>query len=137
MELACLQYTAQGGRRSYRANRGTLPLHARYAGSRLSSCHWIGTLFGMSTRALFIGKPKVTPLISVDNYSWNPLMLSRAAHRRQTFRSWTQLEEAHHVELLNMDRGNSFLPTMVPRRSWFFLMRSIHMMLREPTFNGR
>lgn len=64
----------------------------------------IGTLFGVSTRVLFCAKPRPTPLISVDNYSWNPLLLSRAAHRRQTTRRWTQLQVDYQVELRDMER---------------------------------
>ena len=64
----------------------------------------LGTLFGVSTKALFYAKPRPTPLISVDNYSWNPLLLSRSAHRRQTTRKWAQLQGDYHVELRDMDR---------------------------------
>lgn len=81
----------------------------------------IGTLFGVSTRALFVAKPKATRLISIDNYSWNPLLLSRTAHRRQTIRGWTQLEEGHHVELLDLDREEFFAAYSGPAPFLVFL----------------
>ncbi len=44
----------------------------------------IGTLFGFSTMAIILFKAKEQPLITVDNYSWNPLGLSSDAHFKIT-----------------------------------------------------
>jgi hypothetical protein len=44
----------------------------------------IGTLFGFSTQAIAIAKSPEKPLITVDNYGWNPIGLSYAHHRELT-----------------------------------------------------
>lgn len=64
----------------------------------------IGTLFGTSTRALAVGKPRETPLLSIDNYSWNPLFLGVRAHKRYTQCRWADLSEDYHVDFVDMDR---------------------------------
>jgi len=57
----------------------------------------MGTLFGWSTRVMVLHKDPWRELITVDDYSWNPLGLSSAAHFRITSRI---LEEA--VKTLNL-----------------------------------
>lgn len=51
----------------------------------------IGTLFGWSTRVLALAKPDGMRLITVDNYSWNPLGLTPEEHRWVTHASLTAI----------------------------------------------
>jgi len=46
----------------------------------------IGTLFGTSTQVLGYAKKAATPLITVDNYCWNPLGLTPEEHQWYTGR---------------------------------------------------
>jgi len=68
----------------------------------------IGTLFGFSTMVMALAKDAGQPLITVDNYSWNPLGMSSAAHRRAT---GAMLEEARgtlNVQVLAEDKDTFY-----------------------------
>jgi predicted O-methyltransferase YrrM len=68
----------------------------------------IGTLFGTSTRALALFKPRDTPLITVDSFRWNPHGLSRAQHAQITRSVLQDALENHQVELVQMDKRDFY-----------------------------
>lgn len=53
----------------------------------------IGTLFGFSTQCIALAKTEDKPLITVDNYSWNPIGLTPAHHRELTLSALRYLTE--------------------------------------------
>jgi len=62
----------------------------------------IGTLFGYSTRVIAANKAPGQRLITVDNYSWNPLGLSSAAHKLATRLALAEAIEEHDTTVLAM-----------------------------------
>jgi hypothetical protein len=64
----------------------------------------VGTLFGSSTRVLAMFKHPETPLISIENYSWNPLGLASAVHERITARLLADAIRSHSLRLLSVDK---------------------------------
>lgn len=59
----------------------------------------VGTLFGFTTQAMAGWKKSGKELISIDDYSWNPLGLAPLAHRDFAFRSLHYLREHCDVTL--------------------------------------
>ena len=53
-----------------------------------------GTLFGWSTLLMASAKPQEQPLLTVDNFSWNPFMIPRADHEKFA-RRCLKLAESH------------------------------------------
>jgi predicted O-methyltransferase YrrM len=68
----------------------------------------IGTLFGSSTRIMIAHKPRKTELITVDNYSWNPLNLSSDAHFAITNKNLLQAIHTLHVKQVRMDKNDFY-----------------------------
>jgi hypothetical protein len=68
----------------------------------------IGTLFGWSTLVISLFKPKSQRLITIDNYSWNPLGLSSRAHHHATTQALRQVVASHNVTQLRMDKDEFF-----------------------------
>jgi predicted O-methyltransferase YrrM len=64
----------------------------------------IGTLFGFSTLVMTLFKRKEQRLITVDNYSWNPLGLSSEAHFMLTRDRLAEATEDHNVRVVRADR---------------------------------
>jgi predicted O-methyltransferase YrrM len=58
----------------------------------------IGTLFGFSTLVMTMFKDPSQHLITVDNYSWNPLGLSPEAHYQLTRNRLKESTAEHRVE---------------------------------------
>jgi hypothetical protein len=77
----------------------------------------IGTLLGFGTHYLAAGKAPAQRLISVDNYSWNPLALSPEQHVRLTRAVLHALIARGEVELRNEDKDlffQSYAPVHPP-----------------------
>lgn len=62
----------------------------------------VGTLFGHSTMVLTLAKQKDQPLISVDNYSWNPWGVRPDVHRAITRSRLKQAVANHNVYLMDI-----------------------------------
>ena len=62
----------------------------------------IGTLFGFSTLVMTMFKAPTQCLITVDNYSWNPLGLRPEAHYQLTHNRLKEAIALHGVEQLRM-----------------------------------
>jgi hypothetical protein len=67
---------------------------ARYDGPLIE----IGTLFGFTTTQLALYKKPAQKVVTVDNYSWNPLGLPPQAHFELTARVLEYLVRTGHVE---------------------------------------
>lgn len=65
----------------------------------------IGTLFGFSTRILALHKDPAQPLVTVDNYSWNPLGLSSEVHFLATRGILAEAIENFGVTQINRDKN--------------------------------
>ena len=68
----------------------------------------IGTLFGWSTLVMALFKPKSQPLITVDNYSWNPLGMSANAHHYATSQVLKEAVAGHNVVQVRMDKDEFY-----------------------------
>jgi hypothetical protein len=68
----------------------------------------IGTLFGWSTRVLALAKDAGRELISVDNYSWNPLGLPPPLHEETTRGLLAEAAAEHQVRVLAMSAAAFF-----------------------------
>jgi len=68
----------------------------------------IGTLFGSSTRVMISHKPKDMELITVDNYSWNPLNLSPDVHFSITQKNLLHAIYKLHVKQVRMDKNDFY-----------------------------
>ena len=64
----------------------------------------IGTLFGFSTTVIALAKQPQQLLISVDNYSWNPLGLTPEAHFATTSNRLSEATKHHNVQMLRITR---------------------------------
>jgi predicted O-methyltransferase YrrM len=65
----------------------------------------IGTLFGRSTLTIAENKNKFQKLITVDNYSWNPIKLSPENHFAFTKFILSEAISDFNVEQLKMDKN--------------------------------
>ena len=68
----------------------------------------VGTLFGWSTRVMVLFKDPTRKLITVDNYAWNPLMLSPERHRQCTATALAEAVKSHGVEIVFRDKDEFF-----------------------------
>jgi len=80
----------------------------------------IGTLFGFSTIVITLFKPQGQRLITVDNYSWNPLGLRPEAHYALTKNRLTEAVAKHGVEQVNMDKNEFYRTYSGPPPAVFF-----------------
>jgi hypothetical protein len=69
----------------------------------------IGTLFGKSTLAIASSKSPECELITVDNYSWNPLGLPGDIHFEITQHLLADAIEKYSVKSLNLDKADFFI----------------------------
>jgi hypothetical protein len=68
----------------------------------------IGTLFGFTTQKIAFWKDTAKKIITVDNYSWNPLGFSPDAHFDFTCRILWYLINTGRVELVHMSKDDFF-----------------------------
>ena len=76
---------------------------ARYSGPIVE----IGTLYGFTTQHLAEYKQADRELITVDNFSWNPIGLTQEAHRDFCFRSLYYLTQRANTRIFD-GTGTSF-----------------------------
>ena len=81
----------------------------------------IGTLFGYSTRMMALAKTADRPLITVDNYVWNPSRLSREQHIEITQLSLKELVDHANVKVIVQDKGAFYESYEGPAPSLVFL----------------
>jgi len=80
----------------------------------------IGTLFGFSTIIITIFKQQSQELITVDNYSWNPLGISPEAHYRITRNRLSEAIDRHNVRVARMDKDEFYRTYQGPPPALFF-----------------
>lgn len=80
----------------------------------------IGTLFGFSTIVLSLFKKQEQRLITVDNFSWNPLGISPEMHFRATSNRLSHLVASHNVTMRRMDKEQFFSTYDGPPPGLFF-----------------
>jgi predicted O-methyltransferase YrrM len=80
----------------------------------------IGTLFGFSTLVMTLAKSPEQRLITVDNYSWNPLGLRPEAHYQLTRNRLSEAVAHHGVEQLRIDKEAFYRSYMGPPPAVFF-----------------
>lgn len=80
----------------------------------------IGTLFGYSTRIIVLSKAPSQPLITVDNYSWNPLGLSSETHFKATRGALAEAIEHFNVQQLNLSKDVFYAEYDQPPPALFF-----------------
>jgi hypothetical protein len=80
----------------------------------------VGTLFGFSTIVITIFKQQSQELITVDNYSWNPLGISPDAHYGITRNRLSDVIDRHNVRLLRMDKDEFYRTYQGPPPAIFF-----------------
>lgn len=68
----------------------------------------IGTLFGWSTKVIMMAKPIGQPLITVDNFEWNPWGLSPAEHEWLTSRLLADGAENLNVRVVVSEKSQFF-----------------------------
>ena len=68
----------------------------------------IGTLFGFSTLVMTMFKAQTQRLVTVDNYSWNPLGLRPEAHYRLTRNRLQEAIAVHGVEQTRMGKDEFY-----------------------------
>jgi len=80
----------------------------------------IGTLFGFSTLVMTLAKDRSQRLVTVDDYSWNPLGLRPEAHYRLTRRRLAEAIAEQRVELVRMDKDAFYRSYDGPPPAVFF-----------------
>lgn len=65
----------------------------------------IGTLFGYTAQRLASWKAADKKIITVDQYSWNPLLLSPAEHEAVVAQNFYYLREHGHLEMVRADKN--------------------------------
>lgn len=80
----------------------------------------IGTLFGHSTTVITFAKAQSQPLLTVDNYSWNPLGLSPNAHFATTSNRLKEAVAKHSVQIINIDKDEFYRTYSGPPPALFF-----------------
>ena len=80
----------------------------------------IGTLFGFSTTVITLFKNPGQRLITVDNYSWNPLGLRPEAHYALTRNRLSEAVAKHDVEQIRMDKNEFYRTYAGPPPAVFF-----------------
>lgn len=68
----------------------------------------IGTLFGFSTLVMALAKDAQQPLITVDNYSWNPVGMTPTAHRIATQSILEEAQLSWNVQIVAADKEEFF-----------------------------
>jgi predicted O-methyltransferase YrrM len=80
----------------------------------------IGTLFGHSTLVMTLAKAQEQQIISVDNYSWNPLGLSPEVHFRTTSNRLRDAIATENVTLLRVSSDEFYRTYDGPPPALFF-----------------
>jgi predicted O-methyltransferase YrrM len=80
----------------------------------------IGTLFGFSTLVITLAKAPQQALITVDNYSWNPLGLSSEAHYLLTRNRLKEAIAVHGVDQRRMGKDEFYSTYSGPPPALFF-----------------
>lgn len=80
----------------------------------------VGTLFGFSTTVITLFKAPGQRLLTVDDYSWNPLGLSPEAHFAATRNRLSEAVEKHSVEIVRMDKDAFYRTYAGPPPAVFF-----------------
>jgi len=80
----------------------------------------IGTLFGFSTTVMVLAKRPEQRLITVDNFSWNPLGISTKAHFSITSNRLTEAVAHHHVEITRSCKDEFYKSYRGPAPALFF-----------------
>lgn len=80
----------------------------------------IGTLFGWSTLVITLFKPKNQPLITVDNYSWNPLGMTSDAHYTATRLRLAEAVKHYNVQQIKMDKDDFYRQYTGEKPALFF-----------------
>ncbi len=80
----------------------------------------IGTLFGYSTTVMTIAKAQSQRLLTVDNYSWNPLGLSPEAHYQTTRNRLAEATQHFSVEIIRMGKDEFYGSYDGPPPALFF-----------------
>jgi predicted O-methyltransferase YrrM len=80
----------------------------------------IGTLFGFSTIVMVLAKRQEQRLITVDNFSWNPLGISGNAHFAITSNRLSEAVAHHHVEIVRSDKAEFYKSYCGPPPALFF-----------------
>jgi hypothetical protein len=80
----------------------------------------IGTLFGFSTTVMTFSKSPKQRLLTVDNYSWNPLGLSPEAHFQSTSNRLKEATRGFGVEIIRMDKDEFYRTYSGPPPALFF-----------------
>jgi hypothetical protein len=68
----------------------------------------VGTLFGRSTLVITANKKTDQKLITVDNYSWNPIGVDPGIHYRITKSILSEAEEHMNIEVFNVDKNDFY-----------------------------
>lgn len=90
----------------------------------------VGTLFGLTTVILAALKRPGQPLITVDDYVWNPWGLSPSEHRQFAERVLFYLRESGRLEIVAMDKADYYEQYSGPAPALVFLDADHHL---EPT----
>jgi hypothetical protein len=80
----------------------------------------IGTLFGFSTMILAVFKSRTQHLITIDDYSWNPLGISANAHYLATQNRLSEAIAHHNVAALRIGKDAFYATYSGPRPGLFF-----------------
>ena len=80
----------------------------------------IGTLFGFSTLVITLFKAPTQRLVTVDNYSWNPLGLRPEAHYQLTHNRLKEAIAVHGVEQMRMGKDEFYKTYSGPAPALFF-----------------
>lgn len=80
----------------------------------------IGTLFGFSTLVMVLAKQPEHRLITVDNYSWNPLGLSPLAHHAITSNRLSEAVKHHSVQIVRSGKDEFYRGYRGPAPALFF-----------------
>ena len=80
----------------------------------------IGTLFGFSTTILTLFKERSQRVITVDNYSWNPLGISPEAHQQITANRLAEAVREHNVQIVRMNKDDFYRSYDGPPPALFF-----------------
>lgn len=80
----------------------------------------IGTLFGFSTIVMTLSKAPAQRLITVDNFSWNPLGLRPDAHYQLTRNRLKEAIAEHGVEMRRMAKDEFYRTYAGPPPALFF-----------------
>ena len=80
----------------------------------------VGTLFGYSTLVLAMNKHKDQQLITVDQYSWNPLGISEYAHELATRAVLQEACATQNVVMVRQDKADFYKSYRGPAPGMFF-----------------